>query len=180
MALFYTPTAAPFEGLDTKQNTIPSIMPRIFDRALDLLVSGAREHKGLVTAFAPAATNYLMTVDDASLSQAICNSVVDHARSLKAKGVKIVMTDLLGDRWAAIPRLINGPTAPLESSVYTGQEQLWNHKENPTIYVSTTIDVILSEATESEMSHVLLKAFAMAIHELAHLLPRFVSSVSTY
>ena len=177
MALLYAPTAAPFEGLDTKQNTIPSIMPRIFDRVLDLLVSGAREHKGLVTAFAPAATNYLMTAEDAFLSQAIRNTVVDHARSLKAKGVKIIMTDLLGDsRWAAIP-LINGPTALLQSSVYTGQEHPWNHKEKPTIYVST-IDVILSEATESEMSHVLLKAFAMSIHELAHLLPRFVSRAS--
>jgi hypothetical protein len=65
MDLFYVPTAIPFEGLDTERITIPSIMPRIFDRVLDLIVSGAREHKGLITAFAPAATNYLMTAEDA-------------------------------------------------------------------------------------------------------------------
>jgi hypothetical protein len=98
-------------------------MPRVFDRVLDLLVSGAPEHKGLVTAFAPAATNYLMTAEDACFSRAICKTVVDHVRCLKARRVKIIMTDELGDRWAGIPRLTNRPMSGRASSALEPQRR---------------------------------------------------------
>jgi hypothetical protein len=79
--------------------------------------------------------------------------------------------------WVLVPRCkkisINGG----HYQICADDDGFCNRKSNPTIFVNTLLDLLANLAiSKEETIHLLLNAFAIAIHELGHLIHRFVCS----
>jgi hypothetical protein len=146
-----------------------SIFPRIFGRVLDMLGCNLDVYRELQAAFVPHVTNFIFSHDNGLLIPALRAQVGESLTGLKA-ALKIIATDSPGieGTWALVPRcrrfMING----CRDHVCADDDGIWDHQANPTIFVNTMLDSLLARTniSEEERLHLLLKGFAIAIHEL--------------
>jgi hypothetical protein len=101
--------------------------------------------------------------------------VAESLTGLKSQ-LNIIATDtpIIEGLWALVPcsrrfTIIDSSDSPTKESDDTG---IWNHFDIPTIFVNTVLDSLLArmDISHEEGLHILLKEFAVAIHELGHFL----------
>jgi hypothetical protein len=156
-----------------------SIFPCILRRVIDILGCNKFDvYKELQAAFVPPVTNFVFCYDEGLLNPPLRAQVAESLTGLKA-ALKIIATDSpdIEGMWALVPRCRRFTINGSRDHVCVDDHGFWNHKAHPTIFINTMLDFFLAKTniSEAERLHLLLKGFAIAIHELGHLLHHYVS-----
>jgi hypothetical protein len=176
---FLSTEEIPYIGTEPRTSQ-HSIFPRIFRRVLDILTSDQLiVYKELQASFVPLVTNSVFNYDDGLLIPAMRAQVAESITGLKAT-LRIIATDHpnIEGMWALVPRCRTLNVS--HDHVCASDDEVWNHRDNPTILINTMLDSLLTRTSisEEERLHLLMKGFAIAIHEVGHLLHRYVSFLS--
>ena len=141
-------------------------------------------YKELLAALVPSVTNFIHTYEEGLDADFLRNQVTRCLQGIDVyDNLDIIMTDhpMVEGFWAMVPlctKVQNLDYAALCSHMCS-QSCEWNHKERPTIYLSTTFDELCNakHISDEEHLHILLKGFMVAFHELGHLLHLFVGFI---
>ncbi|KAJ3868633.1 hypothetical protein EV359DRAFT_60529 [Lentinula novae-zelandiae] len=146
---------------ETESRTVYSVYPSLIE--------------DLQALYVPTISNYI-DIDKDTLAR-LEGKVIEAAQRLRAKPLSMSLTmNALQFVWAFVPVKQDLSRVPSSSSTSSGtSSEFWDHCEEPTIFFSPILDILLRKCSSwEERFHVLAQGIIVCCIELGHLFPRFI------
>ncbi|KAJ4500536.1 hypothetical protein C8R41DRAFT_809909 [Lentinula lateritia] len=160
---------------ETESRIIYSVYPSLIECVLRNLASPYSKYRDLQALYVPTISNYI-DIDKDTLAR-LEGKVIEAAQRLRAKPLSMSLTmNALQFVWAFVPVKQDPSRVPSSSSTSSGtSSEFWDHCEEPTIFFSPILDILLRKCFSwEERCHVLVQGIIVCCIELGHLFPRFV------
>ncbi|KAJ3937639.1 MAG: hypothetical protein NXY57DRAFT_218074 [Lentinula lateritia] len=160
---------------ETESRIIYSVYPSLIECVLRNLASPYSKYRDLQALYVPTISNYI-DIDKDTLAR-LEGKVIEAAQRLRAKPLSMSLTmNALQFVWAFVPVKQDPSRVPSSSSTSSGtSSEFWDHCEEPTIFFSPILDILLRKCFSwEERCHVLVQGIIVCCIELGHLFPRFI------
>ncbi|KAF9071721.1 hypothetical protein BDP27DRAFT_1321796 [Rhodocollybia butyracea] len=145
----------------TKLGVIQSIIPCVVNCLLEILSTSNKDPAlmDFQSFYVPAISKYQTEEHEIEMDELEASLQTLHSEAKKQTlSVYMTLEGVNSKFWASVPHLSRD------------QSSRWDHRKDPTIYVTPLLDLLRQCSTPDESAHVLAFAFIIIAHELGHLL----------
>ncbi|KAJ3915859.1 hypothetical protein F5877DRAFT_81430 [Lentinula edodes] len=165
---------------ETESRTIYSVYPSLIECVLRNLASPYSKYRDLQALYVPTISDFIdidkIDIDKDTLTR-LEGKVIEAAQRLRAKPLSMSLTmNALQFVWAFVPVKQDPSRVPSSSSTSSRtSSEFWDHCEEPTIFFSPILDILLRKCSSwEERCHVLAQGIIVCCIELGRLFPRFI------